>query len=236
MEVVNDVQLMLKSAVQYYGFSHEVRCEAKKVHELFFDILKGSFPEIDFQEAKSTVSFSGPPSSSTSTALRSASSSQGNRKQRLMNDVERDMNPSPRQPLRAPVIANEDSRITRSHLPVKESRLGSRDIGQQDDSPLLTHPGDLVVCKKKRKDREKPSTRSGSTGPVSPPSMGRSIRSPGSVSTPRETRTVAQQQVWSNQSGQQVNGSGSSGGPPIGWANPVKRLRTDAGKRRPSIM
>lgn len=243
MEVVSDVQLMLKSAVQYYGFSHEVRCEAKKVHDLLFDILKSSFPDVDFQEAKSTVSFSGPPSTVASAALRSTSASQGSRKSRPMNDVERDMNPSPRQSLRGPILANEDSRMTRSQ-PVKESRLGStsssRDLGQQDDPPLLTHPGDLVVCKKKRKDREKPAavnTRSGSTGPVSPPSMGRSIRSPGSVSTPRESRVGAQQQMWSNQSGQQVNGSGSSGGAiPMGWANPVKRLRTDAGKRRPSIM
>uniref|UniRef100_A0A803KZC0 ATP-dependent helicase BRM n=1 Tax=Chenopodium quinoa TaxID=63459 RepID=A0A803KZC0_CHEQI len=242
MEVVNDVQLMLKSAVQYYGFSHEVRCEARKVHDLFFDILKGSFPDVDFQEAKSTVSFSGPPSTAASVALRSTSASQGsNRKHRLMNDVERgDVNPSPRQSLRGPpIIANEDSRTTRSNLPVKESRLGSNSSRDQDDSPLLTHPGDLVVCKKKRKDREKPAavnTRSGSTGPVSPPSMGRSsIRSPGSVSTPRDSRAGGQQQMWSNQSVQQVNGSGSSGGT-IGWANPVKRLRTDAGKRRPSIM
>lgn len=140
-------------------------------------------------------------------------------------------------------MGSEDLRTTRSHMPVKESRLGSnsnsreRDVGQQDGSPLLTHPGDLVVCKKKRKDREKPvvvNTRSGSTGPVSPPSMGRSIRSPGSISNSRESRVVGQQQVWANQSAQQANGSGGSSG--VGWANVVKRSRTDSGKRRPSIM
>lgn len=257
MEFVNDVQLMLKSAVQYYGFSHEVRCEARKVHDLFFDILKMSFPEIDFQETKNAMSFSGPTSASTastSTALRSASASasQG-RKHRLMNDVERDMSPSPspspRHSLRGgpqPVMANEDSsRMTRSsHLgPAKESRLGHNARGDHhEESPLLTHPGDLVVCKKKRKDREKPSviTRSGSSGPVSPPSMSRggSIRSPVSTPTPRETRASAQQQqVWANQPGSGGSSSGGGGGSgTVGWANPVKRLRTDAGKRRPSIL
>ena len=87
-----------------------------------------------------------------------------------------------------------------------------------------------MVLKKKRKGPGKPicnTNRSGSGGPVSPPSIGRNIKSPGSVSTPRSG-----QQVWANQQG---NGS-SSGGGSIGWANPVKRLRTDSGKRRPSIM
>lgn len=174
------------------------------------------------------MSFSGPTSTSTQVpTLKSAAPSQV-RKHRLMNDVDRDITPSPRQSSRAPA----------NHLTIKESikesKLGSgRDL-PDDDSPRLTHPGELVVCKKKRKDREKPTvnTRSGSAGPVSPSSMGRSIRSPGSVSTPREAKSG--QQVWSNQSAQQGNGSSSGG--TIGWANPVKRLRTDSGKRRPSIM
>lgn len=144
------------------------------------------------------------------------------------------------------MMANEDSsRMTRSsHLgPAKESRLGHNARGDHhEESPLLTHPGDLVVCKKKRKDREKPSviTRSGSSGPVSPPSMSRggSIRSPVSTPTPRETRASAQQQqVWANQPGSGGSSSGGGGGSgTVGWANPVKRLRTDAGKRRPSIL
>lgn len=241
MEFVNDVQLMLKSAVQYYGFSHEVRCETRKVHDLFFDILKMSFPDIDFQEVKNAMSFSGPTAASTPTsgALRSTAAASQGRKHRLMNDVERDMSPSPRQSFRGAFAPNEDSR-TRSHLPMKESRFGNiacsstRDQGQHD-----AHPGELVTCKKRRKDREKPGviTRSGSSGPVSPPSMGRGIRSPGTASTPRETRaSTQQQQVWANQSAQQANGSSSGGAGNVSWAYPVKRSRTDAGKRRPSIL
>lgn len=115
----------------------------------------------------------------------------------------------------------------------KETRFGSssRDPGPPENPRLVAHPGELVICKKKRKDREKSAVKSGgSAGPVSP--MGRSIRSPGtgsgSGSGPRDTRLsqqiAAQQQVRA----QQV-GSGT-----MGWANPVKRMRTDAGKRRPS--
>ncbi|KAL9228908.1 hypothetical protein vseg_004438 [Gypsophila vaccaria] len=222
MEFVNDVQIMLKCAVQQYGFSHEVRCEARKVHDLFFEILKLSFPDIDFQEAKNSVSFIGPSSTSTQApgSLKPTAPSQI-RKPRSMNDADLEMSTTPRQSMRVPAMATKESKLG--------SNGSSRDV--PDDSPRLTHPGELVVCKRKRKEREKPTvnTRSGSAGPVSPPSMSRSIKSPGSASTPRSG-----QQVWSNQSGQQGNGSSSGG--TFGWANPVKKLRTDAGKRRPSIM
>ncbi|XP_074272874.1 ATP-dependent helicase BRM [Silene latifolia] len=233
MEFVNDVQSMLKSAVQHFGFSHEVRCEARKVHDLFFEVLKMTFPDMDFHEAKNSVSFLGPTSTSTQAPAAVKSAPSQLRKHRLMNDVDREMSTSPRQQsLRAPATVNEDSR-TRSHLAMKESKISNSSRDPPHESPRLTHPGDLVVCKKKRKDREKPTVNtrsgSGSAGPVSPPSMGRSIRSPGSVSTPRSG-----QQVWSNQPAQQGNGSSSGG--TMGWANPVKRLRTDAGKRRSSFM
>ncbi|KAK9757914.1 hypothetical protein RND81_01G194500 [Saponaria officinalis] len=224
MEFVNDVQIMLKGAVQQYGFSHEVRCEARKVHDLFFDILKLSFPDIDFLEAKNSVSFIGPTSTSIQPPATLKPTAPQMRKQRSMNEADLEMSPSPRHSLRVPAMAVK--------VPKLGSSNGSSSRDLPDDSPRLTHPGDLVICKKKRKDREKPTvnTRSGSAGPVSPPSMSRSIKSPGSASTPRSG-----QQMWSNQSGQQGNGS-SSGGGTFGWANPVKRLRTDAGKRRPSIM
>ncbi|KAK8345654.1 hypothetical protein V6Z12_A07G163400 [Gossypium hirsutum] len=58
MELVADVQLVLKSAMQFYGFSLEVRSEARKVHDLFFDLLKIAFPDTDFREARNALSFS----------------------------------------------------------------------------------------------------------------------------------------------------------------------------------
>ncbi|GKA71393.1 hypothetical protein Tco_0777532, partial [Tanacetum coccineum] len=78
---------------------------------------------------------------------------------------------------------------------------------QEEVRSPLTHPGELVICKKKRKDR----------GPVSP--IGRVASGPGQT-RPSQSQTVGRQ--------------GNGNGPSIGWANPVKRMRTDAGKRRPS--
>ncbi|KAK3028777.1 hypothetical protein RJ639_037998 [Escallonia herrerae] len=230
MDLVTDVQLILKSAVQYFGFSHEVRTEARKVHDLFFDLLKIAFPDTDFREARNAVSFSGQVAASTSApSSKQLLAGQGKRKKQI-NEVETDA--SHLQKPRLPVPTGEDTR-TRSHMPQRETRLGSssRELGQQDSPRLFAHPGELVICKKKRKDREKVAVAGRS--PVSPSSMGRGIRSPVPGSIPRETRQshqVAQQLGVANQPAQQANGVSGA----IGWANPVKRMRTDAGKRRPS--
>ncbi|KAL1826685.1 hypothetical protein ACET3Z_005097 [Daucus carota] len=235
MELCSDVQLMLKSAIQYYGFSHEVRTEARKVHDLFFDLLKVTIPEIDFREARGAVSFSGHAASSSAPPSRQILAGQGKRQKQTI-EADPDHNHSQKSLSRAS-HTNEDSR-TRSHIPQRETRFGSsnsnKESGQHEDSRLFAHPGELVICKKKRKDREKSVIKSGngSAGPVSPASVGR-IRSPGSGSVSKDARLTQQappQQGWTN-SPQQANDSRSGG---IGWANPVKRMRTDTGKRRPS--
>jgi SWI/SNF-related matrix-associated actin-dependent regulator of chromatin subfamily A protein 2/4 len=228
MELASDVQLMLRGAMQFYGFSHEVRSEAKKVHNLFFDLLKMSFPDTDFREARNALSFSGSAPTLVSTPTpRGAGISQGKR-QKLVNEPETE----PSSPQRSQ--QRENSRI-RVQIPQKETKLGGT-TSHTDESPILAHPGELVICKKKRKDREKsgPKTRTGgSSSPVSPPPamIGRGLRSPVSGGVPRETR-LAQQQRWPNQP-THPNNSGAAGDS-VGWANPVKRLRTDSGKRRPS--
>ncbi|CAF1997041.1 BnaC07g48720D [Brassica napus] len=80
MELASDVQYMLRGAMQFYGFSHEVRSEARKVHNLLFDLLKMSFPDTDFREARNALSFSGPTPSLVSTSSpRGAGISQGKR-------------------------------------------------------------------------------------------------------------------------------------------------------------
>ncbi|XP_059634204.1 ATP-dependent helicase BRM [Cornus florida] len=240
MELVFDVQFMLKSAMQYFGFSHEVRSEARKVHELFFDILKIAFPDTDFREARNALSFSGAVATSTSAPSSRQAVAGQSKRHKLITKVELDPSPPQKPVLRGHIPAGEDTR-GRGLVPQNESRLGSssssREQGQQDEPRLFTHPGELVICKKKRKDREKSVMKpgNGSTGPVSPPSMGRSTRSPGpgSGSISKDTRLsqhTMHQQGWANQPPQQMNGGGGT----VGWANPVKRMRTDAGKRRPS--
>ncbi|GAV64761.1 SNF2_N domain-containing protein/Helicase_C domain-containing protein [Cephalotus follicularis] len=240
VEFVSDVQFMLRSAMHFYGFSHEVRNEARKVHDLFFDILKIAFPGTDLREVRIALSFSIPVSTSASVPSPREATVGLSKRQKTLTEVEPDPSPPQKALQRGSSSSVEDTRV-RVHVPPKESRLGSgsgssREQSQPDDSPLLTHPGELVICKKKRKDREKSvvKPRTGSTGPVSPPSMGRPIRSPGPGSIPKEERVAQQtthQQGWGNQPAQPSNGGG---GGAVGWANPVKRLRTDAGKRRPS--
>ncbi|KAK7292693.1 hypothetical protein RJT34_15545 [Clitoria ternatea] len=227
-DLVFDVQYMLKSAMHFYGFSHEVRTEARKVHDLFFDILKIAFPDTDFRDARSALSFSSQAAASTVTSPKPAAAGQSKR-HRLINEVETDAFPSQRSLQRGSASSGESHRI-KVHLPPKESRTGSgggsiREQVQHDDPPpLLTHPGELVVCKKRRNEREKSMVKP-RTGPVSPSNM----RSPpGSKEASRLTQQGSHaQQGWVGQPSQQPNGS-------VGWANPVKRLRTDSGKRRPS--
>ncbi|MED6215867.1 hypothetical protein PIB30_002556 [Stylosanthes scabra] len=227
-ELVFDVQFMLKSAMQFYGFSHEVRTEARKVHDLFFDILKIAFPDTDFRDARNALSFA----ASSVTSPRQGAAGQGKR-HRLINEVEADPYPSQKPLQRGSASGGENTRVKQ-----KESRAGSgstREQLQPDDYPVLTHPGELVVCKKRRNDRGEKSLVKLRTGPVSPTSMVPAMRSPGSGSTPRDARLAHQSphaQGLVGQPFQQPNGSGGS----VGWANPVKRLRTDSGKRRPSHM
>lgn len=108
-------------------------------------------------------------------------------------------------------------------------------------APLLTHPGDLVICKKKRKDREKPTGKyavgspssSNRIGPLNPGRMG--PVSPPATSSGKSARTPSQrdQSVRWGQGSSNVD-SGVAGIGDVQWAKPVKRMRSDTGKRRPS--
>ncbi|OWM64256.1 hypothetical protein CDL15_Pgr018828 [Punica granatum] len=243
MDLVDDVQLMLKGAMQYYSFSHEVRSEASKVHDLFFDILRIAFPHTDFRLVRSNISFSAPAASSGS-GPRHAAVVQG-RRHRAIDEVQVDPNPPIKSNRRgAPASASEEGTRIRVQLPRKESGLAGgqtsgREQSTQDSSPLLTHPGDLVICKKKRKEREKTSVLKSGVGPSlpgSPASTPRGMRSPTLSSGPRDSKLAHHQparvQGWANQSTQPASSSGV--GASVGWANPVKRLRSDNGRRRPS--
>ncbi|MBA0704416.1 hypothetical protein Golax_016673 [Gossypium laxum] len=236
MELVADVQLVLKSAMQFYGFSLEVRSEARKVHDLFFDLLKIAFPDTDFREARNALSFSS--LVSTSTMGSSARQAAVGKRQKPIKEVESDSGLTQKSLQRRSSHAGEDTRV-RVHMSQKESRVGcasgiTKELYQQDYS-ILTHPGELVICKKKRKDREKSMVkpRTGLAGPVSPPSIARSIKSPTTGSFSKDaailTQQTAHQQSW-HQPAHPPNGGS------VGWANPVKKLRTDAGKRRPSYL
>ncbi|XP_076956925.1 ATP-dependent helicase BRM-like [Bidens hawaiensis] len=207
MDLIADVQLMLKGGMQYFGFSHEVRSEARKVHDLFFDIMKIAFPDTDFREARSALTFTGPLASSSPRGLPPVGQRQTKKPKPMVDRKEPEPSLSPRP-------------LPRGSIPARETRFGSSSTKAQEDPRTLTHPGELVISKKKRKDREK-SVRvgNGSAGPVSPVGLG--------------TRNPSQSQTRPSQS-QAAGQLGNGGGASFGWANPVKRMRTDAGKRRPS--
>ncbi|GJX74558.1 AIG1-like protein [Tanacetum coccineum] len=69
MDLIVDVQAMLKSGMQYFEFSHEVTSEANKVHDLFFNVMKIAFLDTDFREARSALTFSGSVASSSPRGL-----------------------------------------------------------------------------------------------------------------------------------------------------------------------
>lgn len=211
-----------------------MRSEAKKVQDLFFDIMKIAFPDTDLREARNAVIFSGTGAAPTPSPKLSVSSQ--NKRHKLINEVEGEASPSTKPFPRASVSTDEDTR-PHSHMSKsqKDSRLasssGRAERSQPDDLALPTHPGELVICKKRRNDREKPRP-----GPVSPPSVGRSTRGP--VPGPGQSQPaqrdvkispqVVNQQGWLQQPAQQTNASGGN----VAWATPVKRTRTDTGKRR----
>ncbi|KAI4303378.1 hypothetical protein MLD38_039018 [Melastoma candidum] len=237
VDLVSDVQLMLKGAMHFYGFSQEVKSEARKVHNLFFDILRITFPDSDFEEHRSALSFAVPSSATTSSQSPKPLTTGQSKRSKPVRDVDVDALTG-KMMRRGPPVNQETTRI-RVSLNQKESGSASRNMNsrgpdERDDSSLLAHPGELVVCKKKRKEREKVQVkpRSG-TVPFSPAGSSRGITSPGMAPVSKDLRSTIpgiHHQGWINHSG--LSDSSSRGD--ASWANPVKRLRTDSARRRPS--
>lgn len=224
-----------------------MRSEARKVHDLFFDILKIVFPDIDFREARNSLS-------SVYGSSKQVVVGGQNKRNKAMNGAEQESGRPQKPQTRAPI--HEDTSRSRGQTSQKDLRVvgsgrggGGGEVNQQEDSRPFTHPGELVICKKKRKDREKMGLKSGNNGSAGPVSLSptttstittatasasatasRGMRSPVPGSMNKDVK-LGQQQAWHNPSPQQANGGG---GGSVGWANPVKRMRTDAGKRRPS--
>ncbi|XP_010255301.1 PREDICTED: ATP-dependent helicase BRM [Nelumbo nucifera] len=235
MEFVADVQSMLKNAMQYFGFSYEVRSEARKVQDLFFDIMKIAFPDADLREARNAISFSGPGASPVLSPKQGVTGQ--SKRQKLIIGVGPDTNPLSKILPYAPTSADDDTRV-RGHMSKFQDSWLVRELGQQqpDETMTFTHPGELVICKKKRKDRDKCLSKSRTvpaSDSTSPPNMGRNVRGPGPGPVPtqkdvRLNQSSTLQHGWPHKTPQANSDGGSQG-----WAKPVKKMRTDAGKRRP---
>ncbi|KAI0500418.1 hypothetical protein KFK09_018630 [Dendrobium nobile] len=213
-DFIADVQLMLKNVVQYCNYSHEVKCEAAMIHDLFFDIMKIAFPETDFREARNAHTFFSPAATGAA--------------------------PSPRQPSLSQSRRLPQMETLPSSSPTKARGHTSAALQEdrQDFGPA--HPADLVICKKRRNDRDK--QRVGPSSPVTPRWMGSPLppanqNRPSPARSPitnRSTRTPFQRDAHMVH----PDGSPASGLSPglkeVQWAKPVKKMRTDSGKRRPS--
>ncbi|CAL9104968.1 unnamed protein product [Musa acuminata var. zebrina] len=258
-DFIADVQLMLKNIVRHFNYSSEVRSEAEKLRDLFFHIMKIAFPDSDFREAKNAVTFSSPGGSVTMQPQKLPSSSK-TKQQGPTNKLETVTVRDKVVPHRATPMGGEERTKSSSSKHQKESRSVSGSLKEQapECSQFLTHPGDLVICKKKRKERDKSAVKQrtgsaspsnpGRMGPLSPPSTGRVASAPSptmnrssSLSFGKDSRHARQAKhpsVWPHREMQQL-GDGDGGRHGIGdvqWAKPVKRMRTDTGKRRLSHM
>uniref|UniRef100_A0A453MUD2 ATP-dependent helicase BRM n=4 Tax=Aegilops tauschii subsp. strangulata TaxID=200361 RepID=A0A453MUD2_AEGTS len=238
-EFIADMQQMLKSVVQHFGYRHEVRVEAEILHNLFFNIMKIAFPDSDFQEVKDSLSFSNPGGGASSTAVPSAKHLASGLKRRSTTTEAEQHGPGSGKHSHHASAGEAPSRAK----PDRDSRHsgpGGRD--QSLDSPgLPLHPGDLFIAKKKRQERARSSigspSSSGPRGPLSPTNTGRL----GPAPSPRGARTPFQRDSHPSQQSMPGWGAhsdrGGSSPPGIGdihWAKPAKRQRTDTGKRRPS--
>ncbi|KAK1260762.1 ATP-dependent helicase BRM [Acorus gramineus] len=229
MDFVADVQSTFKTAVQFYGNSNEVRTEARKLQDIFFEIMRIAFPDMDIREAKNALTFLGPaPTSGPS--QKQPHVGQAKRHNKLMNNAEPDPVPS------RLMSTDESNRTTQVSVPKsqKEFRLpGGLVQGQSSDGPhLSTHPGELVICKKKRNDRDKTMVKPrigpmSPSIPVSPTGSSRNVRAQTSVPPVGRVHPPLQQ-------------VSSVGGGPGGiieaqWAKPVKRMRTDTALSNSSL-
>ncbi|WOK94898.1 hypothetical protein Cni_G03603 [Canna indica] len=261
-DFITDVQLMLKNIVRHCNYSYEVKCEAEKLQDLFFNIMKIAFPDSDFREARNAGTFSSPGGAVTAQTQKPASSS----KFKQQTPVTKLETTSVRNKASSHGVSPKDDEgrtKSTSSKHQKDSRLVSGSLKEQatECSQYLTHPGDLVICKKKRKERDKSSVKHrmgpaspsnpGRIGPLSSPSSGcvgstpsPSMNRNSSFSIQRDSHPAQQAKHqakhplgWPHREMQRPDEGNNGGSYSIGdvqWAKPVKRMRTDTGKRRPS--
>ncbi|XP_042421381.1 ATP-dependent helicase BRM-like isoform X2 [Zingiber officinale] len=260
-DFIADVQSMLKSIVQHCNYTYEVKCEADKLQALFFNIMKIAFPDSDFRQARNAVTFSNPRKPATTPAGSSHKLIANKIKRHtLINKLEKSSPPPRTSPHMATPMDDESrTKLTSSKQP-KDSRpvSGSWTEKALEPSQYPPHPGDLVICKKKRKERDKSSIKQrigpasplnpSRFGPLSPTSSGGMSSGPSSsinrnstLSIPRNSNSSLQAKHTSSLPHREMQRPNdrnrvSCSIADIQWAKPVKRMRTDSGKRRPSQM
>eukprot|EP00252_Welwitschia_mirabilis_P019206 TRINITY_DN4386_c0_g3_i1.p1 TRINITY_DN4386_c0_g3~~TRINITY_DN4386_c0_g3_i1.p1 ORF type:complete len:2283 (-),score=553.97 TRINITY_DN4386_c0_g3_i1:18-6866(-) len=242
LEFAADVQAMLENATRQRDLSLEVKADLRRIQGQFLQHMARTFPDVDFSSFKtrSLVSIGRTPVSSVSPKQLS-NQPRPYRSQEDVN-VASDL-PQSKHTSRVSNFADGETRENSNHREAisriqKEPRISSddraqsREKGKGDEAVEVTHPGDLVICKRKRKDRDKVVIKSRLINSVADTSQASRPLSQKDVWHPGQAR---QAQAWPHfASVERSNASILDAEKDVQWAKPVRKLRTDAGKRRPS--
>jgi SWI/SNF-related matrix-associated actin-dependent regulator of chromatin subfamily A protein 2/4 len=220
----------------------QVKVESRRLQALFFQRMALSFPDVDFSSVKtrSLVALGQTANSSTPSPKQQPIQS---RLFKPQDDVilASDSGPTKHLP-RSYNAVEEDVREKSSQKEniskmQKEVRVMFGDRSQNrercrgDEVEEVTHPGDLVICKKKRKDSDKVIAKARMVNCSPDICQGTRGLPQKDILIPGQARQV---QGWPQfASAEKTGTSGLDAEKDVAqWARPVKRMRTD--KRRPS--
>lgn len=163
----------------------QVSSEAKKLEDLFFDIMKVSFPETDFDAVRDVAKFLAPVVSVRASHHSPITMNEGMQSQRHTTKLSRAM---------VATKSNSNGNQSGSHCPTQ----------------IPGHPGDLVICRGKRKDRDK----------------SRNTRIP----FQKDEQQVMHHAGRTRQ--QTLDGCSGDLSSELQWAKPAKRMRTDKSNKK----
>lgn len=242
LDFAADVQLMLENAIRFYGHSSEVKANARRLQALFFQRMADSFPDDNFSSFKtrSLVALGQTANSSTSSPkqqpiqsrllkpqddfILASDSGPTKHLQRSFNAVDDDMREKASQ-------KENISKMPKEARAMFVDRAQNRERCRGDEVDEVTHPGDLVICKKKRKDRDKVIAKARMVNCSPDICQGTRNLPQKDILIPGQTRQV---QGWPQFASAEKTGTSGLDAEKddAQWARPVKRMRTD--KRRPS--
>lgn len=240
LDFATDVQMVLDNAGRY---SSEVKPDARRYQAIFFQRMALAFPDVDFSfvKTRSLVSLgqsSTPSASSPKQQLNPSRLLKSQDGLSLASDSGSGKYLAPRnssavsEEMREKATLKENiSKMPKETRVMFADRAQDRERGKGDEVDEVTHPGDFVICKKKRKDRDKVVVKPRMVNQA--PDITQAVRGlpQKDILLPGHAR---QAQGWPQFVSTEKNGTSGLDTEDVQWAKPVKRLRTDTGKRRPS--
>ncbi|EFJ30636.1 hypothetical protein SELMODRAFT_60240, partial [Selaginella moellendorffii] len=139
LDFAGDVQLMLDNASRYNTHNAEVQADARRLHSLFFQRMGLMFPDVDFNSIKINIGIR-------------MSGSRSSRKQRQVFAEAGRLTPAAAPP---PQQEKEDEGTGSVSRGKDSSSRKKTRPGDRDRQDQVTHPADLVICKRKRNSRRK---------------------------------------------------------------------------------